>query len=79
MEACDSASLRSEDTAGRRDAQLGGTQGSPRYGMARLGSTLGRAGLSDAEVSGISKNGESSRLAVQTEIHPISYTLHEGE
>ncbi|GFZ43441.1 hypothetical protein JCM24511_01161 [Saitozyma sp. JCM 24511] len=27
---------------------------------------------------GISKNGESSRLAVQTEIHPISYTLHEG-
>nr|XP_018265067.1 DNA ligase D, 3'-phosphoesterase domain-containing protein [Kwoniella dejecticola CBS 10117]OBR87225.1 DNA ligase D, 3'-phosphoesterase domain-containing protein [Kwoniella dejecticola CBS 10117] len=27
---------------------------------------------------GISKNGESSRLAVETTIHPISYTTYEG-
>jgi hypothetical protein len=28
--------------------------------------------------SGISKRGESSRLAVETTLHPISYTVFEG-
>lgn len=28
---------------------------------------------------GISKRGESSRLAVETTLHPISYTVFEGE
>lgn len=29
--------------------------------------------------AGISKRGESSRLAVETTLHPISYTVFEGE
>jgi hypothetical protein len=29
-------------------------------------------------VAGISKRGESSRLAVETTLHPISYTVFEG-
>lgn len=27
---------------------------------------------------GMSKDGESSRMAVETTVHPISYTTHEG-
>jgi len=29
--------------------------------------------------AGISKRGESSRLAVETTLHPISYTVFEGQ
>lgn len=32
-----------------------------------------------ADLLGMSKDGESSRMAVETTIHPISYTTHEGE
>lgn len=37
---------------------------------------LGEGGAAD--LAGMDKKGESSRMAVQTTIHPISYTTHEG-
>ena len=54
----------------------------PQAGQFQKGCSVSDSlsGVARAEVDvGISKTGEANRMAVQTSLHPISYTTFEGE
>lgn len=71
-----STALRPTPAGGRADILLGCSERPPRCVPPR-GTIRGTEALLISS-PGISKDGEASRLAVQTTLHDLDYTVHEG-